>query len=104
MTDEIAALADELYDQRQRTAPTWAHMIGEYAYADRYEDVSLAGEDAAIAEARALAARAEAVDEDGLDDADRITRSMPRPSGSTAGAGSPTTRCRAMSTSPTSSP
>ena len=51
-------------------------MIGEYAYADRFEDVSRAGEDAAAGEARDFAARAEAVDEDGLDDGDAITRSM----------------------------
>jgi uncharacterized protein (DUF885 family) len=76
MNHEIDRLAADYYDYRLRTTPTWAHMIGEYAYADRYEDVSRAGEDAAIAEARTLAARAEAVDETGLDDGDRITRSM----------------------------
>ena len=76
MTDEIDQLAAEFYDHRLRTSPTWAHMIGEYAYADRFEDVSRAGEDAAAGEARAFAARAGAVDEDGLDDGDTITRSM----------------------------
>ena len=76
MTDEIDQLAAEFYDYRLRTSPTWAHMIGEYAYADRFEDVSRAGEDAAAGEARAFAARAGAVDEDGLDDSDTITRSM----------------------------
>ena len=74
--DELDGLADAYYDFRLRTAPTWAHMIGEYRYADRFDDISRSGEDAAIRDARALAARAEAVDEQGLDDSERVTRSM----------------------------
>jgi len=76
MSDELDQLSDDYYDYRLRTAPTWAHMIGEYRYADRFEDLSVAEEDAAIQDARAIAARAEAVDEASLDESQRITRSM----------------------------
>jgi uncharacterized protein (DUF885 family) len=76
VSDDIDRLADDHYQHRLRTAPTWAHMIGEYAYADRFEDVSRASEEAAAAEARELAARADALDEGGLDDSQRITRAM----------------------------
>ena len=76
MSDELDQLSDDYYDYRLRTAPTWAHMIGEYRYADRFEDLSVAEEDAAIQDARGIAARAEAVDEASLDESQRITRSM----------------------------
>jgi uncharacterized protein (DUF885 family) len=76
MSEEVDRLAEDYQDHRLRTAPTWAHMIGEYRYADRFDDVSRAGEEAASAEARALAARAEAIDEAALDDSHRITRAM----------------------------
>jgi uncharacterized protein (DUF885 family) len=73
---EIEQLAEDLYDYRLRTEPTWAHMIGEYRYASAFEEVGRAAEEAAATEARALADRAEAIDEEGLDEQDRITRSM----------------------------
>jgi len=76
VTGDVDGLAGDYYDFRLRTAPTWAHMIGEYRYADRFEDVSLAGEKAAADGARALAARAAALPVDGLDDQQRITRAM----------------------------
>ena len=76
MSGDIDRLAEDYYEFRLRTAPTWAHMIGEYRYADRFEDVSLAGERAVADEARGLAARAAAVPADGLDDQQRITRAM----------------------------
>ena len=78
MTDqpEIDQLAEDYQDFRLRTAPTWAHMIGEYRYAERFDDISRAGEEAAAADARALAARAEGIDPDTLDDQQLITRAM----------------------------
>jgi uncharacterized protein (DUF885 family) len=73
---DVDQLADDYQDHRLRTAPTWAHMIGEYRYADRFEEVSRAAEDAVAAEARSFAERADALDEDGLDAQQRITRAM----------------------------
>ena len=51
---ELDRLADDYWDSRLRTAPSWAHLIGEYRYADRFDDVSRAGEESAADEARGL--------------------------------------------------
>ncbi len=76
MTDDITRLATEYYDFRQRTAPIWAHLQGDYRFADRAQDVSRAAEDAEIAESRTFAARAEAIPEDALAGQDRLTREV----------------------------
>ena len=76
MTDELAVLANEYHDFRQRTAPTGAHLQGDYRFADRYEDISRAAEDDDIAAGRSFAERALAVDEHGLDAQERISREM----------------------------
>jgi uncharacterized protein (DUF885 family) len=76
MGDELDQLSDDYYDFRLRTAPTWAHMIGEYRYADRFDAIGRGAEEQAAADARELAARADAIPEDGLDDQQRITRAM----------------------------
>jgi uncharacterized protein (DUF885 family) len=73
---DLDRLAEDYYDFRLRTAPTWAHLIGEYRYADRFDDVSRAGEEAAADELRTFAARASAVDPDLLDEQQRVTRSI----------------------------
>ena len=69
-------LAEDHQDYKLRTAPTWAHMIGEYAYADRFEDASRAAEESSAVEARALADRADAIDASALDDQRRVTRAI----------------------------
>ncbi len=76
LTDDISRLATEYHDFRQRTAPTLAHLQGDYRFADRAEDVSRPAEDAEIAESRAFATRAEAIPEDALGGQDRLTREM----------------------------
>jgi uncharacterized protein (DUF885 family) len=76
VTDDIAKLADDYQQFRYRQNPLWAHMSGEYGVAGSYTDVSAAGEAAAVAEARELAARAAAIPEDGLDEQERLSRSM----------------------------
>src|SRR3954468_19653145 len=74
--DRLDRLADDYQDFRLRTAPTWAHLIGEYRYADRFEAVGRDAEDAAARHGRDFAARAEAIAADVLDEQRRITRSM----------------------------
>jgi uncharacterized protein (DUF885 family) len=76
VTDQIDQLATAYHDFRQGTWPTVAHLQGDYRFADRFEDVSRATEDADIATSRAFADRADAVSEDGLDAQQRITRAM----------------------------
>ena len=73
---ELDRLADDYWDSRLRSAPSWAHLIGEYRYADRFDDVSRAGEESAAAEARGFADRADALDDDGLDEQQQVTRAM----------------------------
>ena len=76
MTDEVNALAAEYFDFLLQAWPTWGHLMGNYQYADRYDDVSRAGEDAEIRARRAFADRAEAIPADGLSAGDAITREM----------------------------
>jgi uncharacterized protein (DUF885 family) len=76
VSEDVDRLAEDYQDFRLRSAPTWAHMIGEYRYADRFDDVSRAGEEAAAEESRAFATRAAAVPEEGLADQQRVTRSI----------------------------
>jgi uncharacterized protein (DUF885 family) len=72
--DRLDRLADDYQDFRLRTAPTWAHLIGEYRYADRFEAVGRDAEDAAARAGRDFAARADAIDPNALDEQRRITR------------------------------
>lgn len=73
---DLDRLADDYWDSRLRAAPTWAHLIGEHRYADRFDDVSRRGEEAAADEALSFADRAEAISDEGLDDQQRVTRAM----------------------------
>src|SRR5689334_3427330 len=50
--------------------------MGNYQYADRFDDASLAGENEEIRTRRSFADRAEAIPEDGLSAQDAITREM----------------------------
>lgn len=74
MNAELRTLADEFFEHLLETQPTNAHMLGDYRYMDRVEDVSRAGEDADIAALRGFSARAKAFDPDELDGPDKITR------------------------------
>jgi uncharacterized protein (DUF885 family) len=76
VTDAVDTLATDYQELRLRTFPTWAHMIGEYRYVDRFEEVSREAEDRQIDEAREFAARAEAIPADGLSADERISREM----------------------------
>jgi uncharacterized protein (DUF885 family) len=76
VTDTVDALATDYQEERLRTFPTWAHMIGDYRFVDLFEEVSREAEDRQIGEARAFAERAEAIPTDGLSADERITREM----------------------------
>jgi uncharacterized protein (DUF885 family) len=76
MTDEVNALADEYFDFLLQAWPTWGHIMGNYQYADRYDDASRAGEDEEMRTRRAFADRAEAIPTDGLSAQDLITREI----------------------------
>jgi uncharacterized protein (DUF885 family) len=76
MTDDVRQLADDYHAHWMRTSPSWAHMVGDYRFADQYEDVSRAAEDDLIRAAREFAARAAAIPDEGLSLQDRATRDV----------------------------
>jgi uncharacterized protein (DUF885 family) len=76
VTDDLASLAADYFAFRLRTAPTWAHQLAHYEYADRFEDASRAAEDAEIEEDRGFAARAARIPVANLAAQDRISREM----------------------------
>jgi uncharacterized protein (DUF885 family) len=76
MSEQVRELADDFHDWTMQVNPSWAHMLGDYRFADRYEDASRAAEDAEIDRAREFAARAAAIPDDGLSLQDRVTRDI----------------------------
>ena len=76
MSESIETLSEEYFAAQKRMSPTFAHMLGDLEHAGGYEDVSRAAEDAQIALLRDFASRADAVEEAGLDESERITRSV----------------------------
>jgi uncharacterized protein (DUF885 family) len=76
MSDSVRQLADDYQDYTMSVSPTWAHMLGDYRFADRYEDATRAAEDDHIARTREFAARAAAIPDEGLSLQDRVTRDV----------------------------
>jgi uncharacterized protein (DUF885 family) len=79
MTDhssEIDALAAEYWAHHLEAEPTHAHLIGDYRFAGRFEEVSREAEDRHLAALREFALRADSVDESTLDEQQRITRAV----------------------------
>src|SRR5690349_23486180 len=56
--------------------PTEAHVLGEYAWAGRFDDLSREEEDRLIAQLRGFVAAANAISDDDLDEKQRITRDV----------------------------
>jgi uncharacterized protein (DUF885 family) len=69
----VRRLAEDYHEHTMSVNPSWAHLLGDYRFADRYEDASRAAEDAEIAAARDFAARAAAVSDADLSLQDRVT-------------------------------
>jgi len=72
----IDDLSAEYYTAYLNASPTEAHVLGEYAWADRFEVPSREEEDRQIAELRGFVAAARAIAEADLDDQQRITRDV----------------------------
>lgn len=73
---ELAKLADEYFAWVLRTQPIMASMRGVHDHDTELGEFSREAEDRQIAEMRAMAARAVAIDPEELDAADRITRDV----------------------------
>jgi uncharacterized protein (DUF885 family) len=75
-TSPIRTLAAEYFEYLSETEPTESHLRGDYRFADRYENMSRAAEDADVAALRGFAARAQAIDPGGLPGDDALTREV----------------------------
>jgi uncharacterized protein (DUF885 family) len=72
----IEDLSAEYFNAWLDANPTEAHVIGEYAWADRFDRLSREEDDRQIAELRGFVAAARAIDEADLDDQQRLTRDV----------------------------
>ena len=75
-TSEIRALADEYFEYLSAAEPTESHLRGDYRFADRFEDMSRAAEDAHVAALRGFVARAQAIAPSDLSEDDALTREV----------------------------
>ncbi len=73
---DIDNLADEYWQHYLEASPTEAHLLGDYSRAGQFEEATREAEDRDIAALRSFAQRAEALDESGLDEQQRITRAV----------------------------
>jgi len=74
MSDSIDALAEDYFAAYLRAMPTEAHLLGDYALADRFEDATRAEEDRQVAELREFVRRAGALGD--LEGQQQLTRDV----------------------------
>jgi uncharacterized protein (DUF885 family) len=74
--EQLARLAEEYYEWTLRTQPIQASLRGIHDYDTEFDEFSRESEDRIIAELRAMAGRAGAIDPGDLDASDRITRDV----------------------------
>jgi uncharacterized protein (DUF885 family) len=72
----IDELAEDYFTAYLDAAPTEAHVLGKYAWADRFENLTRLEEDRQIAELRGFLAAAEAIEDGDLDERSRLTRDV----------------------------
>jgi uncharacterized protein (DUF885 family) len=76
MSEQVRQLADDFHDWTMRVSPSSAHLLGDYRFADGYEDASRGAEDAEIGASREFATRAAAIADERLSLQDRVTRDI----------------------------
>ena len=76
MTKYLDDLSAEYFTAYLNASPTEAHVLAQYAWADRFEDLTRVEEDRRIAELRGFVAAAEAIDDAEVDGQQRITRDV----------------------------
>jgi uncharacterized protein (DUF885 family) len=74
VNEHLSGLAGRFWDTVMEASPTFATLIGDHRFDDRFEDYSREEEDRLIGLLDGFASQAEAVDPDELDRDDRITR------------------------------
>ena len=76
MAEDVNALAQEYFEFLLTAWPTWGHLMGNYEQADRFDDVSRAGEEEERRRRLEFAARAESIPPEALSAQNTITRDM----------------------------
>lgn len=74
MNEQLRDLADRFWDRAMEESPLWATILGDHRFDAEVEDLSAEAEAASITDFQAFIDQAEAIDPDGLDRQDRITR------------------------------
>jgi uncharacterized protein (DUF885 family) len=75
-SDVLRDLADRYWEARLEASPLFATFLGDHRYDDRVDDLSAEGEARHRATWVGFRAEAQAVDPDGLDETDRVTRQL----------------------------
>jgi uncharacterized protein (DUF885 family) len=76
VSDDLTRLTDDFWEATLRFQPTYRHMLGDYADVGAWEHCSRDAEDRHVAELREIVARAEAIEQDGLTDDERLSREV----------------------------
>src|SRR5439155_1256848 len=76
VAEDVNALAQEYFEFLLTAWPTWGHLMGNYEQADRFDDVSRAGEEEERRRRLEFAARAESIPPEALSAQNTITRDM----------------------------
>lgn len=76
MNQDLKELGEEYWDFLMAVNPTHAMMLGDHRFDSQVEDISRSAEDEQIRRLREFAARADAIDQAGLDKEDQITRDV----------------------------
>jgi uncharacterized protein (DUF885 family) len=76
VADDVDKLAEDYWAHYLAVNPTEAHLLGVYDDTGSFESASRQAQEADVAALRELAARAEALDAEGLDEQQRITREV----------------------------
>jgi uncharacterized protein (DUF885 family) len=76
VADDVDKLAEDYWAHYLAVNPTEAHLLGVYDDTGSFESASRQAQEADVAALRELAARAEALDEAGLDEQQRVTREV----------------------------
>ncbi|HWJ96559.1 MAG TPA: DUF885 family protein, partial [Acidimicrobiales bacterium] len=75
-SEDLRDLADRYWEARLEASPLFATFLGDHRYDDRVDDLSAEGEARHRATWLEFLGEAEAVDEAGLDETDRVTRQL----------------------------
>jgi uncharacterized protein (DUF885 family) len=74
VNEQLKDLADRYWDRAMEESPMWATILGDHRFDAEVEDLSAEHEAETAAEFQRIADSAAAIDPDGLDKQDRITR------------------------------